>query len=83
MKTSHMLSIRLHLEPNPNGVYTVTSPDAPGLATEACTPEEILRNVQEALQELMAAWQERGMEPPPALRKPGQVSKTMEILVAV
>jgi hypothetical protein len=28
-----MYRIRLHLEPNPDGIYTVTSPDVPGLVT--------------------------------------------------
>jgi predicted RNase H-like HicB family nuclease len=48
-------SIRLNLEPNPGGVYTVTSPDVPGLVTEGSTPEEIRHNVQEALDVLLAA----------------------------
>jgi predicted RNase H-like HicB family nuclease len=36
-----LYSIRLYLEPNPDGIYTVTSPDVPGLVTEGQTPEEI------------------------------------------
>jgi len=63
-----LYTIRLYLEPNPNGVYTVTSPDVPGLVTEGRTPNEILANVQEALEALMDAWRELGMEVPPALR---------------
>ena len=46
-------SLRLHLEPNPGGIYTVTSPDVPGLVTEGQTPEEIYHNVQEALDALL------------------------------
>ncbi len=46
-------SIRLELEENPNGIYTVTSPDVPGLVTEGSTPEEITHNVQEALSGLL------------------------------
>jgi len=61
-------TIRLYLEPNPNGVYTVTSPDVPGLVTEGRTPAEIHNNVQEALDALLAAWNELGKEIPPALR---------------
>ncbi len=61
-------SIRLYMEPNESGVYTVSSPDIPGLVTEGRTPEDIQANVQEALQGLMEAWQELGMSLPPVLR---------------
>ena len=61
-------SVRLYLEPNENGVYTVTSPDILGLVTEGRTPEEIQANVQEALHSLQVAWQELGMALPPVLR---------------
>jgi antitoxin HicB len=61
-------TIRLYLEPNPSGVYTVTSPDVPGLVTEGRTPDEIQANVQEALDALVAAWSELGRDIPPALR---------------
>ena len=47
--------IRLTLEPNPNGVFTVTSPDVPGLVTEGKTATEIQANVQEALDALFDA----------------------------
>ena len=40
-----MYSIRLYLEPDPSGAYTVTSPDVPGLVTEGRTPAEILENI--------------------------------------
>jgi len=60
--------IRLTLEPNPNGVFTVTSPDVPGLVTEGQTAAEIQANVQEALSALLEAWAELGKTPPPALR---------------
>jgi len=78
-----LYSVRLYLEPDPSGVHTVTSPDVPGLVTEGRTPEEILRNVQEALNALMKAWQELGMETPPALR-PALAGRpqTVEMLVA-
>ena len=61
-------SIRLYLEPNESGVYTVTSPDIPGLVTEGRTPEDIQANVQDVLRELQAAWQELGLGLPPVLR---------------
>jgi len=59
--------IRLTLEPNPNGIFTVTSPDVPGLVTEGKTATEIQSNVQEALAALFEAWTELGQTPPPAL----------------
>jgi antitoxin HicB len=80
---AHLYSIRLYLEPNPGGAYTVTSPDVPGLVTEGRTPEEILGNVQEALDALQEAWQELGMPVPPALRPVlSDRPQTVEMLVA-
>ena len=63
-----LFSIRLYLEPDPNGIYTVTSPDVPGLVTEGRTPAEILTNIHDALDGLMEAWRELDIEIPPALR---------------
>lgn len=60
--------IRLTLEPNPDGVFTITSPDVPGLVTEGQTAAEIQANVQEALTALFEAWAALGKTPPPALR---------------
>ncbi len=78
-----LYSIRLYLEPNPNGVYTVTSPDVPGLVTEGQTPEEIQTNVQEALNALQEAWRELGMEIPPVLRPTlADRPQTVELLVS-
>ncbi len=80
MEQAKLFSIRLTLEPNPGGVYTVTSPDVPGLVTEGSTPVEILSNVQEALE----AWKELGKETPPALRALEQDRpQTVELLIAV
>lgn len=79
-----LFSIRLYLEPNPDGVYTVTSPDVPGLVTEGKSPAEIQKNVQEALDALKVAWQEIGMEMPPVLRPTlADRPQTVELLVAV
>ena len=74
--------IRLTLEPNPGGVFTVTSPDVPGLVTEGTTATEIQANVQEALDALFEAWAELGKESPPALRPLALDRKlTVEMLV--
>jgi len=77
-----IFSIRLYLEPNPGGVYTVTSPDVPGLVTEGRMPDEIQRNVQDALDALKEAWQELGREMPPVLRPTlADRPQTIEMLV--
>lgn len=74
--------IRLTLEPNPGGVFTVTSPDVPGLVTEGRTAAEIQANVQDALDALFDAWTELGKAPPPMLRPiiPDR-EQTVEMLV--
>ena len=83
MEALQLYSIRLYLEPNPDGVYSVTSPDVPGLVTEGRTPEEILSNVQEALAALKEAWREMGVDIPAALRPSlADRPQTVEMLVA-
>ena len=83
-KSGSMYKIRLTLELNEeSGVYTVTSPDVPGLVTEGATPDEISRNVEEALQGLIEVWAELGMEPPETLRRAqATLPKTVDVLVA-
>lgn len=75
--------IRLDLEINEgSNVYTVTSPDVPGLVTEGSTPHEINHNVQEALEGLLAVWDDLGMEIPEALRRArAKTPKSLEMLV--
>ncbi|MBN1937019.1 MAG: type II toxin-antitoxin system HicB family antitoxin [Anaerolineae bacterium] len=78
-----LFSIRLNLEWNPGDVYTVTSPDVPGLVTEGSTPEEIARNVQDALEVLYEGWREFGIEPPEIFRAQALgYPQTVEMLVA-
>ena len=74
--------IRLTLEPNPGGVFTVTSPDIPGLVTEGSTAAEIQAHVQEALDALLEAWAELG-KPVPAALRPLTIDhpQTLEMLV--
>lgn len=79
-----LYSIRLNLELNPGGVYTVTSPDVPGLVTEGSTPEEITRNVQEAIEALLLGLAEFNLDIPPALRPENAVTpKQLDLLVTV
>ena len=79
-----MYKIRLALELNEeSGVYTVTSPDVPGLVTEGATPEEITRNVEDALQGLLEVWAELGMDAPVSLRNAqAALPTTAELLVS-
>jgi antitoxin HicB len=84
MEQKQLFSIRLYLEPDQSGVYTVTSPDVPGLVTEGRTPQEITANVEEALAALTTAWAELGMARPPALRVVlGDRPQTVEALVTL
>ena len=79
-----LYSIRLNLELNPGGVYTVTSPDVPGLVTEGSTPEEITRNVQEAIEALLLGLAEFNLDIPPVLRPENAVTpKQLDLLVTV
>jgi antitoxin HicB len=78
----YKIRLDLELNPGPDRVYTITSPDVPGLVTEGSTPEEIQRNVQEALEVLFEAWEELGKELPPALKEATPMDSA-EILVAV
>ncbi len=65
-----MYAIRLHQEYNEDSdVYTVTSPDVPGLVTEGSTPQEIFHNVQEALEGLLEVWAELNIPLPPTLER--------------
>jgi antitoxin HicB len=79
-----MTNYRIHLtlEPNSDGMFTVTSPDVPGLVTEGRTAAEIQANVQEALEALFEAWAELKQTPPPALRPLSlEQSQRIEMLV--
>jgi predicted RNase H-like HicB family nuclease len=81
---SDIIKIRLDLELDiESGVYTVTSPDVPGLVTEGSTPEEITRNVQEALEGLLKVWSELGIETPMVLRQQIAPIQTVDVLVTV
>ena len=66
----YKIKLNLELNPGEDAVYTVTSPDVPGLVTEGSTPEEIRRNVGEALEVLIMGLKELGKELPAALQTP-------------
>jgi len=83
-QSKQLHTIRLSIEPNPDGVFTVTSPDVPGLVTEGSTSDEIWHNVQEALNALKDAWQALGKTPPPALRPvSSEQAQMVDMLVSV
>lgn len=72
----------LALNPGPDRVYTVTSPDIPGLITEGSTPEEIQANVKEALEGLILAHKEVGQALPFTLR-PFKQAKRADTLITL
>ncbi len=80
--TLRVIKLELELD-EPSGVYTVTSPDVPGLVTEGSTPEEILKNVQDAIEVLLEGCLELGKEPPPTLRPLHRPPPMVEALIAV
>jgi antitoxin HicB len=78
----HKIRLELELDVE-SGIYTITSPDVPGLVTEGSTPEEIQRNIQDAIECLMEGWKKYGMEIPEALRaKEDQRTIATEALIA-
>ena len=52
--------IRVELEPQPEGGYTVTSPDFPELITEGNTVEEAFDNVGDALKAVLEIYEDEG-----------------------
>jgi len=82
-KSGSIYANRLTLELNEeSGVYTVTSPDIPGLVTEGARPDEINQNVEEALQGLLEVWADLGMEVPATLRRAqSTLPKSIDVLV--
>lgn len=69
----YKIRLDLELNPGPDKVYTVTSPDVP-FVTEGSTPEEILNNVQDAIRSMVEIYEREGWELPPALRPDNAVS---------
>lgn len=71
----YKIRLQLELNPGPDRVYTVTSPDLPELITEGRTPAEIAVNVQDAISCLLEGLAEFGLDVPPALRPRDRVIK--------
>lgn len=55
-----MLSYRVIIEKDEEGILVAKVPDLPGCATEGKTREELLKNVREAIQAYLEALKEHG-----------------------
>ena len=69
---SKLYKIPLVLSPQPDGGYTVTSPVLPELITEGDTPEEIMRNVSDALEAALELYEDQGRPLPANVRQDPQ-----------
>ena len=61
---TQIYKVPLHLEPQPEGGYTVTSPLLPELVTEGDTLDEAIENVRDALMAVIEIYEERGRKLP-------------------
>jgi len=61
--------IPLVLSPQLEGGYTVTSPVLPELITEGDTPDEVMRNVHDALEAALELYEDQGKPLPVNLRQ--------------
>ncbi len=55
-----MLSYRVIIEKDEDGVFVGRVPDLPGCATEGKTREELMKNVKEAIQAYLEALKQHG-----------------------
>ena len=80
---SKLYKIPLVLSPQPEGGYTVTSPVLPELITEGDTPEEVMRNVRDALEAALELYEDQSKPVPANLRQYPQADPIwFEYLVA-
>ncbi len=78
-----LYKIPLILDPQPEGGFTVTSPLLPELVTEGDSIEEVLANVQDALETVIEAYQDLGRALPANLQLSNTPSPIwLETLVA-
>lgn len=78
-----LYKIPLLLEPQPEGGFTVTSPELPELITEGDSINEVMENVKDALQAVIESYNDLGRTLPSGLlfsEKSGTV--LIETLVA-
>ena len=62
--TDRLIRLTVHLERQPEGGYTVTAPQLPGLVTEGDTVAEAMANVEDALAALLELYEDTGKEIP-------------------
>ena len=62
--TDRLIRLTVHLEQQPEGDYTVTAPQLPGLVTEGDTVAEAMANVEDALVALLELYEDTGKEVP-------------------
>ena len=78
-----LYKIPLVLSPQPEGGYTVTSPVLPELITEGDSPEEVMRNVRDALEAVIELYEDQQKPLPANLRQDPQADPIwFEYLVA-
>ena len=62
--TGRLIRLTIHLEQQPEGGYTATAPQLPGLVTEGDTVAEAMANVEDALAALLELYEDTGKEIP-------------------
>lgn len=67
-----MYRVPLTLDPQPEGGYSVTSPQLPELLTEGDTVDEALANAQDAFAAVLEIYQEEGRPLPPGIQRATQ-----------
>ncbi len=83
-KNGRVVRLPLVLEPQPEGVYTVTSPALQGLVTQGSTIEEALANAKEAFEVVWGFYEEKGKPMPESLHvEEADAPITAEILVQI
>ena len=65
--TGRLIRVTVHLEQQPEGGYTVTAPQLPGLVTEGDTVAEAMSNVEDALVAVLELYEDTGKEIPSGL----------------
>ena len=83
--TGRLIRLTVHLEQQPEGGYTVTAPQLPGLVTEGDTVAEAMSNVEDALVVILELYEETGKEIPTGLIVDEQEKRRIrhEALIAV
>ena len=83
--TGRLIRLTVHLEQQPEGGYTVTAPQLPGLVTEGDTVAEAMSNVEDALVAILQLYEDTGKEIPTGLIVDEQEERRIrhEALIAV